>query len=82
MEFYMVVWYNYDGYGSSSSENIIPFLTSEEAMDFLEGYGKNQETYHHWEIDEAGFKILIQREGKYAYNYYGLERMMMGEVIV
>lgn len=78
MEFFMIIHYCYDGYGRTDLEDVIPCSSSEKGMTYLEALYKDLIDYD-WETGEDGFKILIQRQGRYAYDYYYLQKMTMDE---
>lgn len=80
MEFFMLRHYTYDGSGSVDVDDVIPCSTSEKGMDYLSTLEKSYDEYE-WETDDFGFKIVIRREGRYGYDYYYLESMIMDEVI-
>ena len=80
MDFYMIYHYTYDGCGGADMSYIKPCSTSDIGMQWLtEFYESNQE--YNWETGPDGFKIVSRREGKYGYDYYGMDSMIMDQEI-
>lgn len=82
MDFYMIRHYSYDGYSGHDQDDVIPFHTSQEAVDYLnERRIAGSLAEYEWETDWAGFQILIDRGNHDEYDYYFLEKMTMGKEI-
>jgi hypothetical protein len=83
MEFFMVRHHIYNGEDIGDTDDIIPCSSSQKGMDYLTNLASTPKfRYYAWETDDYGFKILICRgPGKYAYDYYYLESMIMDEEI-
>lgn len=80
MEFYMVYHYSYDGCANYDMSYVKPCSTSELGMEWLTEFYKDNQEYN-WETDGQGFKIVKRLEGRYGFDYYGLEKMVMDEEI-
>lgn len=80
MKFYMIYHYTYDGYAGHDMSYIKPCSTSELGMEWLTEFHKNNFEYF-WATDNEGFKTVMRKEGRYAYDFYGLEEMTMDEEI-
>lgn len=79
-EIWMVRHYYYDGNGRHDQDDVLFEWTSEKAFDHLKKWYKELPDYD-WETGGEGFKILIRKEGQYAYDYYYIQNMKPGEEI-